>query len=265
MRNWKAGFVNDAPLQSAKREWHAIRTSRPTLAGILAVGVVAGLAGPFGTLEHLTLLPRIAYWLGLSAVTYVTGSLLVAGLTAGWLGRALPRLPAVLAAGALAGLAVAAEVALLNRAVFGLALTDTRYLAMLALNGAAIAMVIAGLSHYLAPAQADPAPDHAPPLLDRLPFDRRGALVALSVQDHYVEVATTRGQALLLMRLSDAIRETAPTEGLQVHRSHWVATGQVRAARRERARAVLTMSDGRDIPVSRSNIPAVKEAGLLPG
>ena len=53
--------------------------------------------------------------------------------------------------------------------------------------------------------------------------------------------------------------------GFQVHRSHWVSLAQVRSVRRDGARAVLTMSDGRDIPVSRSNIAAVKEAGLLPG
>ena len=257
--------MSDGPLQSAKREWHAIRTSRPTLVIIGAVGVVAGLAGPFGTLDHLTLLPRLAYWLGLCFVTYTTGSILVALLTAGGLGRVLPHGPAVLVAGGLAGLVVALEVALLNWVVFGLVPTAPRYLAVLALNGIAITMVIAGAALYLDPAPDDAPPDQPPALLDRLPLDKRGALIALSMQDHYVEIVTTRGRALLLMRLSDAIRETGSTPGLQVHRSHWVALSQVTAARRDGARAVLTMVDGRDIPVSRSNIAAVREAGLLPG
>ncbi|MCB1397271.1 MAG: LytTR family transcriptional regulator, partial [Rhodobacteraceae bacterium] len=85
----------------------------------------------------------------------------------------------------------------------------------------------------------------------------------LSVQDHYVEVVTTRGRELLLMRLSDAIAETEGCAGLQVHRSHWVALDQVQAAHRDGARAVLTLSDGREIPVSRTYVPAAKEAGLL--
>lgn len=261
----KAAFVNDGPLQSAKREWHALLGSRPTLVAIAAAGVVAGLAGPFGTLEHLSLLPRLAYWIGLCAVTYVTGALLIAMLTAGGLGRHLPQVPAVLLAGCVAGLAVAAEVALLNWAVFGLAPTAPRYLAVLAMNGIAIAIVIAGAALYLGPSLETGAPVRAPALLDRLPLDKRGALISLSVQDHYVEVTTTKGREMLLMRLSDAIREAEPTPGLQVHRSHWVATGQVRAARRDGARAVLTMAHGQDIPVSRSNLAAVKEAGLLPG
>ena len=98
-----------------------------------------------------------------------------------------------------------------------------------------------------------------------MPLDKRGPLISLSVQDHYVDIVTTRGREMLLLRLSDAIRETQPTPGLRVHRSHWVALDQVSSARRDGARAVLTMSDGRDIPVSRSHVAAVKEAGLFPG
>ncbi|MCW1932118.1 LytTR family DNA-binding domain-containing protein [Pararhodobacter zhoushanensis] len=97
----------------------------------------------------------------------------------------------------------------------------------------------------------------------RLPLDKRGALISLSVQDHYVEVVTLRGRELLLMRLSDAIAETGGDVGLQVHRSHWVALDQVRAARREGARGVLTLSDGREIPVSRTYAAAAKAAGLF--
>ena len=105
----------------------------------------------------------------------------------------------------------------------------------------------------------------APPaLLDRLPLDKRGALVSLSVEDHYVRVRTTRGEAMVLMRLGDAIREAAPVAGLRVHRSHWVAREAVRAVRREGDRAVLQMTAGGDIPASRSHIPALREAGLLP-
>ena len=164
-----------------------------------------------------------------------------------------------------AGLVIAALVSLLNLAVFGP--PSPADLALRARDGIVIALVIT-LAHMLGAGGAAPAaPDAgaAPPILSRLPHDRRGALVALSVQDHYVEVVTSRGRTLVLMRLSDAIAETAPRSGLQVHRSHWIATDQVRAARREGARAVLTMRTGEDIPVSRSRVAAVKEAGLLPG
>ena len=77
-------------------------------------------------------------------------------------------------------------------------------------------------------------------------------------------MTTSAGSALLLMRLSDAIAEAGDTKGLQIHRSHWVALDAVRAVRRDGQRAVLTLTDGRDLPVSRANLDKVKAAGLLP-
>ena len=269
MRETKGTVVNGRAVQFAKREVQRLLASRPTLVAVGAAAIVAGLAGPFGTMEHLALLPRLAYWLAICALTYTTGAVLTV-TTLGLLApRGWPRTVVAGLAGVPTGLVIAAEVALVNWAVFALPPTAPGYLAMLALNGIAIAMVIAVAAQALAPTEGAPAarmrrPD-TPALLDRLPLDKRGALVALSVQDHYVEVITTRGREMLLMRLSDAIREATPTPGLRIHRSHWVATGQVHAARRDGARAVLTMTDGRDMPVSRSNVAAVKEAGLLPG
>jgi len=69
---------------------------------------------------------------------------------------------------------------------------------------------------------------------------------------------------MVLMRLSDAMKETGDLPGAQVHRSHWVAFSAVRAARRDGDRAILTLTSGVEIPVSRANLPKVKEAGLLP-
>ena len=66
------------------------------------------------------------------------------------------------------------------------------------------------------------------------------------------------------MRLSDAVKEVGPNPGAQVHRSHWVSFDQVENVRRTSDRAILTMRSGAEIPVSRANLPKIKEAGLLP-
>ena len=66
-----------------------------------------------------------------------------------------------------------------------------------------------------------PAPEtavqpNAPPLprlLQRLDAEDHGSLWSISVRDHYVDVQTSRGVTSLLMRLSDAMAETAPVEG----------------------------------------------------
>ena len=67
------------------------------------------------------------------------------------------------------------------------------------------------------------------------------------------------------MRLSDAMEEVGDTQGMQVHRSHWAALDQIVSARRDGAKAILTMTDGREIPASRTYVPALKAAGVLPG
>ncbi|NJM84282.1 MAG: LytTR family transcriptional regulator [Tabrizicola sp.] len=51
---------------------------------------------------------------------------------------------------------------------------------------------------------------------------------------------------------------------MQVHRSHWVAQGAVRAVRRMGDGAVITLGTGQEVPVSRRFIPALRQAGLLP-
>ena len=101
-----------------------------------------------------------------------------------------------------------------------------------------------------------------PALLERLPRPQRGRLRHLSVADHYVAVRTDKGNSLVLMRLSDAIRETAPIAGLQVHRSHWVALDAVRRSTRQNGRPALELDDGSIVPVSRTYIAAVRAAGF---
>ncbi|EBV3599940.1 LytTR family transcriptional regulator, partial [Salmonella enterica subsp. enterica serovar Virchow] len=91
----------------------------------------------------------------------------------------------------------------------------------------------------------------------------RGQLTHLSMQDHYVDVRTDNGGAMVLMRLSDAIAETRGVEGLQIHRSHWVALGAVQKAIRRGGRPYVIMKDGTELPVSRSYLDTVRSAGLF--
>ncbi|MCB1383384.1 MAG: LytTR family transcriptional regulator DNA-binding domain-containing protein [Notoacmeibacter sp.] len=111
------------------------------------------------------------------------------------------------------------------------------------------------------PGPQSPAAAPRPALLDRLPGSKRGPLIRLEVQDHYVLVVTAKGREMLLMRLADAIRETEPVDGLQVHRSHWVARDGVADVIREtgkNGRTLLRTTDGAEIPVSRGNVAGVK-------
>lgn len=101
------------------------------------------------------------------------------------------------------------------------------------------------------------------PILARVPMEKRGKLLALSAEDHYVRVITDKGDALVLIRLRDAIGEVGATEGLQIHRSHWVAKAAIAAARRVADRAEITLCTGDTLSVSRSKLATLRAHCLL--
>lgn len=260
--------MNEPALRLAMREMQQV-LARPGTAVILAaVIVVLGISGPFGTFASLRFLPRVLYWAAVILATFVSGWVAGRWTMHALCQRGAARLWQWLAASLVVSAVVTAEVGVLNAQMFDLSLLDPHTLGELLLSTVPIAVLVTGALTWVyragaGPAAATPATPAPPRLLARLPLDKRGALVSLSVEDHYVNVVTTRGRDLLLMRLSDAIAEAEGCPGLQVHRSHWVALDQVRAARRERARGVLTMADGREIPVSRNYLAEAKAAGLF--
>lgn len=98
--------------------------------------------------------------------------------------------------------------------------------------------------------------------LERLPPKLKGALLyAISAEDHYLRLHTSKGSDLILMRLADAIAELEGIEGAQTHRSWWVAREAVESTRREGERLVLVLKGGAEAPVSRPNMRPLREAG----
>lgn len=109
----------------------------------------------------------------------------------------------------------------------------------------------------LALATVEPVPVSLAPVdtrfRDRLPLHLQSArLLALVSEDHYLRAYTDSGNAMILMRLSDAITELGGASGAQTHRSWWVARDAVTRAVRGDGKAVLTLSDGTEAPVSRT-------------
>ncbi|HEY1752276.1 MAG TPA: LytTR family DNA-binding domain-containing protein [Caulobacteraceae bacterium] len=129
-----------------------------------------------------------------------------------------------------------------------------------------VALVMTGLAFLLRPhsTQTRAAPQGAPPpkFLARLPAKLAGAeLFAVEAEDHYLRLHTSQGQDLILMRLGDAIDELEGLEGAQTHRSWWVAKAAVASAEKLDGRAVLTLKDGAEVPVSRGFAKALRSAG----
>ena len=99
-------------------------------------------------------------------------------------------------------------------------------------------------------------------LMERVRPERRGLLLALKADGHYLHVYTDNGSDLILYRLSDALLEVASEDGTQVHRSWWVAA---RALSAQRHRDRLTLANGVDVPVSRSFRVVARQRGWLGG
>lgn len=108
------------------------------------------------------------------------------------------------------------------------------------------------------PASAAEAADNPAPMLETVPFLRRlppeigQDVVSLTMQDHYVQVRTTKGNCVLLLRMSDAVDELRDYGGGRIHRSHWVAYSQIERLDRRGSGYVATMTTGEQLPVSRT-------------
>jgi len=112
------------------------------------------------------------------------------------------------------------------------------------------------------PAQTEAAPP-PPRLLVRIEAELQGELLSISVRDHYVDVTTSKGRTSLLMRFSDAMAETEGVDGVQVHRSHWVAWQAVQGVARAEGKLFVTLAHGGRIPVSRNHRAKLEARGLI--
>ncbi len=238
-------------------------------AGLLALGLVLGVAGPYGTADTVPLGLRVLYWL---TIVLTTGTF---GFVMGFIGcdllhaMGLHKLIAGPLSGAITGLPVSGIVFSVNAVLLNpgdLAMNDgPLVLSIIAVS--AIISLATTIAFFLAPPATAAAPlvqSQRPRLLDRLPQDIHAPLVALSATDHYTEVTTTLGTTRILLRLSDAIAEAAPTPGLQIHRSHWVGLDHIAGARRDGPRAIVTLADGSERPASRRSLHLLEELGFLP-
>ena len=246
------------------------RLARPA-AIVFGVGGFLAVLGPFGT--HGFGWPWVAlYWIGLvgvgALVGYGAGELLP---------RLLPRAPEVLIlalcaalislplTGAVVGIDLilgggrAAPASLLL--TYALVFVVSAFVTAVAWVARRLAQPPAPAAVLVAPADTS-ARAPGPALAERLPVRLRLApVLSMTSEDHYWRVRTEAGEALILMRLSDAVAAMGGTEGARTHRSWWVAKAAVVEARKGDGRGVLILSDGTQAPVSRSHYSALRNQG----
>lgn len=107
------------------------------------------------------------------------------------------------------------------------------------------------------------ANEEKPSFLDRLPSRLGGDLLCLQMEDHYVRAHTTRGSDLILIPLKQAIAELDGVDGLQVHRSWWVARSAIARVAADGRNLALRLTNGLEVPVSRASVAKLRAAGWL--
>lgn len=243
-----------------------------------AIGLVMGFLGPFGT-YMMPLGWRLAYWVVFIVIGYAVFRPI--SICAVWLqdAIAIPKWTAVLIGTAIAALPMTFLVGFAMAGMrFDPALMGHRFLALY-LQCAAIGFGIYMLMQLIfrtnqgadaptdnmseAPEEAGPKPAVRTVLHGRLPIGFPDSILALSVEDHYVRVHANDQNEMLLMRMRDAIPETQPIEGMQVHRGWWVARHAIAKSRRDGRNLKIILTNGLEIPVSRSYAGALKQMGWI--
>ena len=263
------------------REIPQARFWLPKVAIFVTVSLILTVTGPFGTDTDLGTPARLVFWLVIVATVGFWVHVFV--LTS----VGLPAIahfsrPTRVVLGVVAGALPAAAFTLFTDAVFRPPFGPADRVWVLWLEIAVVALVPA-LIEFRAfsgdafaepapqpradeqpdPARADPAP--APPrqpvaFLKRLAPDTGTDIVSLTMNDHYVEVTTTEGREMILMRMGDAVRELDGIPGARLHRSHWAALAHATALVRVDGKMHLQLDDGRLLPVSQTYLESVQEA-----
>jgi hypothetical protein len=241
-------------------------------ATLMAVVVVLVMTGPFGTFLQLGLADRALYW-----------TLAILGGTAIWhaVWLSISLVPAVrrwtlwrqivassVASSALLTFGIIALEATFRPGLYG-RLPDYPELyayvvAVTLVISAVVSRVVAGPGPQQAPKPpVAPAPARRPVFHRRIPSRLGGELLALQTEDHYLRIHTRLGSDLVLCRLTDAIVELDGVDGLQVHRSWWVAREAIDAVQRDGPKTRLRLVNGVTVSVSRTYLPAVRAAGWI--
>jgi hypothetical protein len=238
------------------------------LAVCAGVGAVMGLIGPFGSYFNDVILVRVGYWVG---------SFLLSGISFGLLLRALwpmmsrARIPMWIWIPAVVVVATAPLCAIVKAFATALwpaiaRISWAEWYAQSVLIGLVYVSTYAFLRLRVADAALAPASavQSEPAFLRRLPPRLGRDLLCLQMEDHYVRMHTTRGSDLVLLSLGQAMNELGGLEGMQVHRSWWVARHAVVRVIEDGRNLRLELANGVEAPVSRASVARLRAAGWIP-
>ena len=183
------------PLTLRERQWFLV-----PLGIWLVASVLTALSGPFGTHDAMHFGTRVAYWGGVCAAS-VGFSMIAVRLQNDrsqgvkllvWLGFAL---------------FLSASIHVANGILFGFGEALGSYIYLFAIVLVVVVLVFMTIWLVQPDVPSQPDANRMAKFLERLPLEKRGALIRLEAQDHYLKVVTRAGDCLILMRIGDAAKE----------------------------------------------------------
>ncbi len=102
-----------------------------------------------------------------------------------------------------------------------------------------------------------------PPAPDLLTIgDRRipiAKVLHIMSQEHYLQVTLINETFMIRARLSDVVAQTDDSQGIQPHRSWWVAAAAHPKLTKANGRAALQLSDGTPVPIAKARVTEVQQ------
>ena len=271
LREWTTTAVSrvTAGADGQSRFWRPKPVVVAQALALTAMGVFMAAISAFNTDQH-PFMNRLIYWLA----AMLGGGVIAAGVERWATGRCSGR-PKLFVLMVFTGMTVliTAWVGLIPLLVFGqrhswawlvtewFILTPSVAVVNIAVIGMAWLLRRAFRSPSATSGRPKPMADDLPPPVLRAklpPRLARSRLIAASAEDHYLRVRTEAGEALVLMRMGDALKALADCDGVQTHRSWWVSRWAVQSVRWQAGRGELTLIDGALAPVSRSHAGDLK-------
>ena len=283
VKNLNASYVVDN-MRFAIRERLGAKLLYLSAISLLVTVALLAYLGPFGTWASLTVSERLLFWGSTVGTNWIVGHIAFSAMSRtvrvwgwpAWTGFVLAALAAALPGTGTVWLAVIFYLDYRPSSVTDIALLYAQVTVLhLIIGSLAFHFIFRTLQRGGASEEellhldecaegGVPQATPEPALLDRLSARSRGELLHLRMQDHYVEVHTAAGSEMLLLRFRDALSEVQGVDGLQVHRSHWVARKAVAGVeRRGGGRITLRLVNGSRVPVSRSFAPLLKSRGWI--
>ena len=235
-----------------------------SFAGML--GLLLGIVGPFGSYLNGDVLIRIADWTGMMLVGTVIAGLVVPLVVRVSSGFGLPRAFALAAALILSAVPISVVSAFVARTIWP---WQTAALRPMDWFGQTLLVEICVVGLWLVVESARKQWPVDEPLASvevaAVPGEQPSIdpVLCLQMEDHYVRVHRASGSILELMTLADAIIRYGAADGLQVHRSWWVASEAVQKGERDARNWRLRLRNGLLVPVARNRISTVRRRGWI--